>query len=348
MPLALFREPGVLGRRARSASSSGSRMFGAHHVPAAVPADRQGVEPDGPGLRLLPMMAGLLLTSIVSGQLISRWGRYKVFPVVGTAVMTVGLFLLLRCARPPRGSARRLHVRARRRPRAGHAGARHRGAERRRLPRTSATATSGVTFFRSIGGSFGTAAFGAIFSAALTSNLAGVALPPGLSGGSVSPQQLGQLPPAARALFVGAYADSLQTVFLVAAPIGVVAFLVTLLLPEVPLRTAVGGDGQAAAAPFRQPEGRTSLQEVERQLAGLLSRENRPAMYRRLAARASLDLEPRQTGCSTASTSTRSAPSTSSPSGSACPRRGSHPSWSRWNPGATCGRTRRAATPSSS
>jgi DNA-binding MarR family transcriptional regulator len=116
-----------------------------------------------------------------------------------------------------------------------------------------------------------------------------------MSSGSVSPHQLAQLPPEARATFVTAYADSLQTVFLVAAPIGAIAFLVTLLLPEVRLRAAVGGRGEAAAAPFTPPEGRTSLQEVERQLADLLARENRPAMYRRLAARASLELEPEAT-----------------------------------------------------
>src|SRR4051812_11042051 len=294
IPPALFRN------RTFSAASAvgfvvGFAMFGAITFLPLFLQVVKGVAATSSGLQLLPMMAGLLVASIGSGQIISRWGRYKVFPVVGTAVMTLGLFLLSHVDATTStavlsgymvvlgiglGLVMQVLVIA---------------VQSSVDYRDLGTATSGVTFFRSIGGSFGTAAFGAIFSAALTSNLAGVALPAGLSGGSVSPQQLGQLPPAARAMFVGAYADSLQTVFLVAAPIGVVAFLVTLLLPEVPLRTAVGGDGQAPAAPFRQPEGRTSLQEVERQLAGLLSRENRPAMYRRLAARASLDLEPGQT-----------------------------------------------------
>ena len=54
----------------------------------------KGVSPTSSGLRLLPMMAGLLLTSIGTGQLISRWGRYKIFPILGTATMTAGLYLL--------------------------------------------------------------------------------------------------------------------------------------------------------------------------------------------------------------------------------------------------------------
>jgi DNA-binding MarR family transcriptional regulator len=255
----------------------------------------KGVAATSSGLQLLPMMAGLLVASIGSGQIISRWGRYKIFPVVGTALMTLGLFLLSRLEPTTStpvfsaylvvlgfglGLVMQVLVIA---------------VQNAVDYRDLGTATSGVTFFRSIGGSFGTAVFGAIFSAALAANLAGVVLPGGASSGSVSPQQLAQLSPAARATFVSAYADSLQSVFLVAAPIGAVAFLVTLLLPEVRLRSAVSGRGEAAAAPFTPPEGRTSLQEVERQLADLLARENRPAMYRRLAARASLDLEPRPT-----------------------------------------------------
>src|SRR5690606_34132645 len=55
-----------------------------------------GATPTGSGLQMLPMMGGMLVTSIISGQLISRWGRYRIFPIVGTAVMSLGLFLLSR------------------------------------------------------------------------------------------------------------------------------------------------------------------------------------------------------------------------------------------------------------
>ena len=56
----------------------------------------KGVNPTVSGLRLLPLMVGLLLTSTTSGQLISRWGHYKIFPIIGTALMTIGLLLLSR------------------------------------------------------------------------------------------------------------------------------------------------------------------------------------------------------------------------------------------------------------
>jgi EmrB/QacA subfamily drug resistance transporter len=294
IPLSLFRN------RTFSAASAtgfvvGFAMFGAITFLPLFLQVVQGVAATNSGLQLLPLMAGLLLASIGSGQLISRWGRYKVFPVVGTAVMTVGLFLLSRID----ATTSTLQLSASMFVLGVGLGlvmqvlviAVQSSVEYKDL----GTATSGVTFFRSIGGSFGTAAFGAIFSAALSSKLANVVLPAGVTVGSLSPQQTAALPPAVRATYVTAFADSIQTVFLVAAPIGILAFLITLALPEVQLRTQVSGDGESVAAPFRPPEGRTSLEEVERQLVGLLGRENRGDMYRRLAARAGLDLDPRST-----------------------------------------------------
>ena len=86
-------------------------------------------------------------------------------------------------------------------------------------------ATAGATFFRSIGGSFGTAIFGAIFSNVLVGNLAshlhGIKLPAGFSSADVTPAMLDLLPSAVRHGFVAGYAESIQTVFLVAAPIAV-------------------------------------------------------------------------------------------------------------------------------
>jgi EmrB/QacA subfamily drug resistance transporter len=294
IPLSLFRN------RTFSAASAtgfvvGFAMFGAITFLPLFLQVVQGVAATSSGVQLLPLMAGLLLASIGSGQLISRWGRYKIFPVVGTAVMTVGLFLLSRIDATTStlqlsasmfvlgvglGLVMQVLVIA---------------VQSTVAYEDLGTATSGVTFFRSIGGSFGTAVFGAIFSAALSSNLAHVVLPAGATAGNLTPQQTAALPPDVRATYVTAFADSIQTVFLVAAPIGILAFLVTLLLPDVQLRTRVGGDGESVAAPFRPPEGRTSLEEVEHQLVGLLRREKRGDMYRRLAARAGLDLDPRST-----------------------------------------------------
>jgi EmrB/QacA subfamily drug resistance transporter len=145
----------------------------------------QGVSPTVSGLRLLPLMAGLLTTSVGTGQLISRWGRYKVFPVVGTATLIVGLYLLSHLG-PSTGTAlASLYMFV------FGVGI---GATMQVLVIAVQNAidyadlgagTSGVTFFRSIGGSFGTAVFGAIFDHVLPGNVAsalhGLALPPGVS-----------------------------------------------------------------------------------------------------------------------------------------------------------------------
>jgi len=101
-------------------------------------------------------------------------------------------------------------------------------------------ATSGATFFRSIGGSFGTAIFGAIFANVLVGNLArhlhGVSLPHGFSSADATPALLNHLPAAVHAGFVAGYAESIQTVFIVAVPIAALAFLATWLIPQVELK----------------------------------------------------------------------------------------------------------------
>jgi hypothetical protein len=111
-------------------------------------------------------------------------------------------------------------------------------------------ATSGATFFRSIGGSFGTAIFGAIFSNVLVGNLASnlhaAKLPSGLSSSSVTPALLRTLSPVARHGLAAAYAESIQTVFIIAAPIGLIAFLASWLIPHLELRRGVGAAQDAS------------------------------------------------------------------------------------------------------
>ena len=105
-------------------------------------------------------------------------------------------------------------------------------------------ATSGATFFRSIGGSFGAAIFGAIFSNVLVGNLAshlhGAKLPTGLSVASLTPAILDKLPPAIHHGISAAYAQSIQTVFVIAAPIGLIAFAAAWFIPHVELRRGIG------------------------------------------------------------------------------------------------------------
>ncbi len=202
LPLHLF------SNRVFSVSSAvgfvvGFAMFGAITFLPLFLQIVKGVSPTLSGLRILPMMAGLLLTSIGTGQLISRLGRYKVFPILGTAIMTVGLLLLSRMGVTTGtllssvymfvlgigvGSVLQVLVIT---------------VQNAVSYQDLGAGTSGVTFFRSMGGSFGTAVFGAIFANLLVGNLKhylqGVKLPAGLSGASVSPAALVKLSPRSTA-----------------------------------------------------------------------------------------------------------------------------------------------------
>ncbi len=196
-----------------------------------------GVSATVSGLRTLPMVAGLLLTSMGSGVIVSRTGRYKIFPVVGTAVMAVGFVLLSRmdAATPLLTQSLYLFI-------LGTGIGMCMQVLILIVQNTSSfddlgVATSGVTFFRTIGSSFGAAIFGSLFANFLDSRigaaLAASGAPP---AAAQSPQVLHQLPPDVAAPIVNAYADSLGTVFLCAAPVAVVGFIVAWLLKEVPLR----------------------------------------------------------------------------------------------------------------
>ncbi len=254
----------------------------------------KGVNPTVSGLRLLPLMAGLLLTSTGSGQLISRYGRYKVFPILGTAFMTLGLFLLSRMDASIGTVLSSVYMFVLGVGIGGVLQVLVVAVQNAVDYEDLGAATSGVTFFRSMGGSFGVAVFGAIFANVLTGNLThylkGVKLPSGLTGASVSPQSLAKLPASVHSGYVQAYAHSLQTVFLVAVPIAAVAFALSWLLPELRLRktTETADLGHA----FALPTDRSSVQEMERALTVLARKENRPELFRRLVARAQLELEP--------------------------------------------------------
>ena len=259
----------------------------------------KGVSPTSSGLRLLPMMGGLLLTSIGTGQLISRWGRYKIFPIFGTAAMTVGLYLLslLHPSTSSLQASISMFVLG-----VGIGGsmqvlviAVQNAVDYRDL----GAATSGTTFFRSIGGSFGTAVFGAIFANVLGGNLisrlAGQQLPLGITTSSgASPAELDALPTAIHTAYVDGYAASLRTVFLIAVPIGIVAFLLSWTLKELPLRTTTRAvDPADTLAPTSRPTIRSSEDELQRALSTLTNRERRRELYTDLAQQADVVAPPR-------------------------------------------------------
>lgn len=200
-----------------------------------------GASATSSGLNLLPLMVGLLTASITSGQVISRVGRYKIFPVLGTALAAVAMMLLSTIGPgTPRfvlslymvvlgaglGMVMQVLVLAV-----------QNAADRRDL----GVATSSATFLRSIGSSFGVAIFGAIFSAQLARNLrqrlpasalAGRLNPTSLQG---NPAALQKLPPSLHAGLVFAVSDSLHVVFLTAVPVLLLAFAISLCLRELPL-----------------------------------------------------------------------------------------------------------------
>lgn len=196
-----------------------------------------GVSATESGLRTLPMVGGLLLTSMGSGVLVSRTGRYKIFPVLGTAVMTVGFVLLsqMDATTPVWQQSAYLFVLG--------TGIGMCMQVLVLIVQSTANfsdlgvATSGVTFFRTIGSSFGAAIFGSLFANFLDSRIGGALAASGAPPeAGQSPQVLHRLPDAVAAPIVEAYSDSLGLVFLCAAPVAVIGFVVALTLKQVPLR----------------------------------------------------------------------------------------------------------------
>ncbi len=273
----------------------GFAMFGAMSFLPLFFQIVKGTSPTESGLRLFPMMGGLLVASIGSGQIVSRWGRYKVFPVVGTALVTVGLFLMSGIGVATSesliavymvifglglGLVMQVLVVA---------------VQNAVSYEELGTATSSVTFFRMIGGSFGTAVFGAIFANVLTGNLLrylrGITIPANLGAQIDNPSLIAHTSPAVHLAISEAIAHSVDKVFLVGTPIAFVAFLLSWLLPEVELRKSVrtveAGEGLAVQEP------RTSLEQIQLNLERIASRENRGDLYRGLAERAGLSLAPK-------------------------------------------------------
>jgi EmrB/QacA subfamily drug resistance transporter len=229
----------------------GLAMFGSvTYMPLYLQVVR-GVSPARAGLELTPMMAGLLITSVASGRLITRFGRYRIFPIVGTAVMTVGLVLLATLGvvsprwQPPTymlvlglglGMVMQVLVLA---------------VQNAVDYRDLGVATSGATLFRSIGGSVGVAAFGALFAAKLTSGLAAL-MPAGAHlPASGAPAAIAALPPALKADYLAAFTAALHPVFVSAAAIAAIAFALTWLLEDLPLRGPVRAEtvGESLATP---------------------------------------------------------------------------------------------------
>src|SRR5437762_204914 len=196
----------------------------------------RGRNPTSSGLQLTPMMAGLLLTSIVGGQIISRTGRYRAFPIVGTAIATVGMALLTQLNVHTTTVATSLYMLVIGFGLGMVMQVLVLAVQNAVQPAVMGVATSGSIMFRQIGGSVGIAAIGVIFGNHLRTNLAKT-LPPGVHGPtSATPVAVKALPPHVHTLYVHAFSNALHPMFLVGAVVSGIAFLLTWFLREVPLR----------------------------------------------------------------------------------------------------------------
>ena len=250
-----------------------------------------GVSATTSGLRTLPMVVGLLITSMGSGVLVGRTGRYKIFPVVGTATMAVAFVLLsqMGAATPIWQQSLYLFILG--------TGI---GLCMQVLVLTVqntvnftdlGVATSGVTFFRTIGSSFGAAIFGSLFANFLQDRIGPALL---LSGAppeaAQSPQALHRLPAQMAAPIVEAYADSLGKVFLCAAPVAAVGFVLALFLKEVPLREMEDVLAVDLGEGFGMPSTETP-EEILEVAVGRMMRDSPDLRLRSLAQRPGCDLD---------------------------------------------------------
>ncbi|MCL7377158.1 MFS transporter [Streptomyces sp. 35G-GA-8] len=275
----------------------GFAMFGAMTYLPTFLQVVQGVSPTLSGVHLLPMVLGLLITSTLSGQIVSRTGRWKVFPVLGTGITALGLLLLHQLTEftgtwvmsaylfvfgAGLGLVMQILVLA---------------VQNSVSYQDLGVATSGATFFRSIGASFGVAVFGTIFSNLLhgkiNAALAGKALPPGVAPADISadPHAITLLPPALRPPVLNAFSTSITDVFLYAAPVVLLAFVVSWFLKEDKLRGSVTAP-EITETLASNPVERSSRDECARALSLLGTREGRRRIYETITAKAGYDLLP--------------------------------------------------------
>ncbi|WP_435886012.1 DHA2 family efflux MFS transporter permease subunit [Streptomyces erythrochromogenes] len=275
----------------------GFAMFGAMVYLPTFLQIVQGVSPTMSGVHMLPMVIGMLISSTASGQIVSRTGRWKVFPIAGTAVTALGLLLLHQLHRTSStwemsvyffvfgaglGLVMQVLVLV---------------VQNAVSYADLGVATSGATFFRSIGASFGVAIFGTVFTNQLddklTSSLAGVTLPAdaGIPQIEADPRAIGALPADLRPRVLDAYATAITDVFLYAVPVVLVAFVLACFLKEDKLRASVTAPDVTETL-ASNPVQRSSRDEVARALSVLGTREGRRHVYEKITEKAGYDLLP--------------------------------------------------------
>ena len=234
-----------------------------------------GVSATASGVRMLPLVVGLMFTALLSGVLVSRTGKYKIFPLIGMPVMAVGFVLFSRLDENSsviESSFAMVIV--------GLGIGLCMQVLTLVVQSTSSyadlgVATSGVTFFRTMGSSFGTAVFGTLYANFLASRLeAALAESPKVSAAAAgSPTELHKLPAADIAPVLHAYASALDKVFLWAVPVAVVGFILAIALKQVPLRGTERAGATDLGESFAMPSSQDSEQRLERAVATVLKRD---------------------------------------------------------------------------
>ena len=241
VPMSLFRNK-VFGVSNIIGFIVGLAMFGAIiYLPIYLQVV-VGSSPTVAGLQMIPMMAGVLTLSIISGRVISRTGRYKVWPITGMILSTLGMLILSRITVDTPywqlvigmlvlgsglGCVMQVLIIA---------------VQNAVKPNEIGVATSGATFFRSIGGTFGTAIFGAIMTSMVASHIE-EALPANMQGNvdtsamTNALSTMASLPAQMKSIVLNAFSESIGSVFLVAAIVIASGIALAFFLPEVKLRS---------------------------------------------------------------------------------------------------------------
>ncbi|MEV5529726.1 MFS transporter [Streptomyces prunicolor] len=256
IPLRLFKDA-VFNVTALVGLVIGVALFGAASYLPTFLQMVDGASATESGLLMLPMMGGIVGASIVSGQLISHTGRYKIYPLLGSALATLGMWLLSRLEVDTSrlqyslwmavlgagiGMVMPVLVLA---------------VQNSVRPADLGTATSANNYFRQIGGSVGAAVFGTLFADRLTDALreriparAGAGLP---DPESITPQLVHTLPPALRDGYIQAYADAMPRIFLYLVPVLALGLFIAFFLKEKPLVSHNAPAEMSEAAPLNSP-----------------------------------------------------------------------------------------------
>lgn len=245
------------------------------------------------GLRLLPMVIGLLVTSVMAGNIVGKTGRYRIFPIAGSIVTGIGLYLLSRMNAETSIVVEAVYMLV-----LGAGIGLMMQVLTLIVQNTSSfadlgSATSGVSFFRTLGGSFGASIFGTIYSNGLADRLPGAVLAAGLTdpAAATEPSALHALPAAQQAPIIAAYAESIQAIFRWAVPVAVLALLIALLMPQVQMRDSAAAVAGDTGSGFAVARSANSDDQLENLVAAALRRGG-PDVGRQVLADSGVDLSP--------------------------------------------------------